>query len=258
MLGYPLHRWYEPGFWRANLHPEDAARVTAVPHAGLPGGAPHEREYRVLAMDGRTVWLHDTVRVLRDRDGAPRQLRGVLVDVTARKAAEHAAALAADAAGPPPGDTPFGAPLSAALGADFGTNLVHLPPRGEGTILVVDDDPEVRSTTRLLLEYLGYSVFDVPDGATALTTLAAGGLFAAVLLDLTMPAMNGVETLARIRAAHPTLPVVVSTGYHYSLLTGQVEEQAATAILRKPFTLHQLASGLARARRGAEQVGPTF
>ena len=84
----------------------------------------------------------------------------------------------------------------------------------EGTILVVDDEADVRATARLLLEFLGYKVLEAGDGPTALDVLAAGDpSIVGVLLDLTMPIMDGEETLALLRAGHPHLPVVVSSGF---------------------------------------------
>ncbi|HXE73003.1 MAG TPA: ATP-binding protein, partial [Candidatus Nitrosotenuis sp.] len=87
MLGYPVARWSEPGFFASILHPQDRERVLAF-YTQASGGA-SGLEYRVLAADGREVWLHDTVRVLCDRLGRPRELLGVMVDVTARRRAEE-------------------------------------------------------------------------------------------------------------------------------------------------------------------------
>ncbi len=85
MLGYPLSRWLEPGFWRSILHSEDRERVIAS--SGAAAGD-HELEYRVLAADGRAVWLHDAVRVIRDAAGRVVAQRGVMLDITARREAE--------------------------------------------------------------------------------------------------------------------------------------------------------------------------
>ena len=87
MLGYPVTDWLLPGFWASHIHPED--RDQAVQHCAACTGRleDHEFEYRFIAQDGRTVWLQDIVKVV-EKDGKPRWLRGLMVDITDRKLAE--------------------------------------------------------------------------------------------------------------------------------------------------------------------------
>ncbi|WP_018682931.1 SpoIIE family protein phosphatase [Actinokineospora enzanensis] len=85
LLGYPAARWLEPGFWASVVHPDDLAASLRA----RSGDDDHELDIRVVAADGRVLWLHDAVHVVRADDGSPRSLRGVLVDVTARRAAEE-------------------------------------------------------------------------------------------------------------------------------------------------------------------------
>ncbi len=85
LLGYPLNRWREPGFWEALVHPADRAIATAACREATLAGRDHFLEYRVVAADGRTVWIHDTARVVADDGGAVRRLHGIMVDVTAQK-----------------------------------------------------------------------------------------------------------------------------------------------------------------------------
>ncbi|MDP2313097.1 MAG: ATP-binding protein [Pseudomonadota bacterium] len=471
VLGYPRESWYEAGFWKSILHPDDVERVTATSRTALRRGWDHELEYRVLARDGRSVWMHDVVRVIRDDEGRPRRVRGVMLDVTARMEAErerdrvnaqllHAqkleslgllasgvahdfnnllavvlgnaslALVRAEDAGAPTnlltdivvaarraqnltrqllayaGKAPFrterldlsanvreilglveaglkkkvvvetalgerlppvqadpaqlqqvvmnlvmnaaeaagelvgkvtvstapdelDAVRAAALGTEPGAYVVlevvdsgpgmgpevlarvfdpffstkgmgrglglsavagivrahggairfesepgvgthcrvYLPAAeareaeegstpevrtmrpAEGTILVVDDEADVRSTARLLLEYLGYQVLEAGDGPTALGMLASDDpAIVGVLLDLTMPIMDGEETLALLRERHPHLPVVVSSGFDQTGAMGGVPPTGPTAFLQKPYTLQELAASLVAAR----------
>ncbi len=84
LLGYPIQSWYEPDFWRRHLHPDDrewAANYSTRMTASLQG---HEFEYRMLAQDGRVVWLRDIVTVVPE-DGEARWVRGVMVDISATR-----------------------------------------------------------------------------------------------------------------------------------------------------------------------------
>jgi PAS domain S-box-containing protein len=90
LLGYPSAEWLaRPTFWADHIHTED--RDTAVGYCVRCTQAleHHELEYRMIAADGRIIWLRDFVTV-EASDGQPRTLRGVMVDITARKLAEDA------------------------------------------------------------------------------------------------------------------------------------------------------------------------
>src|SRR5215203_546091 len=89
MFGYPAERWCEPGFWALHVHPDDLMCAAAERLNCSRGQDSYELEYRMLAADGRTVWLQDIVNVIR-RGGRPATLRGFLIDITERKRMEEA------------------------------------------------------------------------------------------------------------------------------------------------------------------------
>ncbi|WP_175443063.1 bifunctional diguanylate cyclase/phosphodiesterase [Halofilum ochraceum] len=90
ILGYPVERWLrEPTFWLEHIHPDDrdwAPRYCARATEEL---RQHSFDYRMIAADGRTVWLRDVVNVLTE-DGRPVSLVGVMVDITSTKETEQA------------------------------------------------------------------------------------------------------------------------------------------------------------------------
>ncbi|HET9016537.1 MAG TPA: EAL domain-containing protein, partial [Thermomicrobiaceae bacterium] len=89
LLGYPAADWLrQPTLWVDRLHPDDRARVLAA--LGDPAGPRRQLEYRTLAHDGRVVWVESIATLVHDADGRPAYWHGVLLDVTARKAAEAA------------------------------------------------------------------------------------------------------------------------------------------------------------------------
>ena len=89
LLGYPAERWIDdPHFWIEHLHPDDH-HVAMFCHNESLAARDHELEYRMIAADGRAVWLRDIVKV-HIVDGVPVELFGVMVDITREREAEAA------------------------------------------------------------------------------------------------------------------------------------------------------------------------
>jgi PAS domain S-box-containing protein len=88
MLGYPARSWMEDSdFWLEHIHPDDRSRALAHRKSATAGGKDLSCEYRMLAADGRTVWLRDLVSAVAEDGGV---LRGLMVDVTRLHRAEDA------------------------------------------------------------------------------------------------------------------------------------------------------------------------
>lgn len=88
ILGYPIERWLEPGFWRNHTHPDDMDWCSAFCMDSTKRGQDHEFEYRMIAADGSVVWLHDIVSVrVEPRGGC--SLSGIMLDITNRKHAQE-------------------------------------------------------------------------------------------------------------------------------------------------------------------------
>jgi len=120
--------------------------------------------------------------------------------------------------------------------------------RGEGTILVVDDEPMVAQTTARLLETLGYRAVFTEDPQQAVSMLRQDpGLFDLVILDMVMPGINGPRCLAAMREVRPDLPVLVTSGYAGEGAVARMQEAGAAGFLPKPYTLTQLAEAVRRA-----------
>ena len=89
ILGYPVGEWLsQADFWEQHLHPLDREQVVSARRQAIAEGRDHSLEYRVLAADGRQVWLHDTTHMVLDAEGRAVQLRGVAIDSTKGKLAE--------------------------------------------------------------------------------------------------------------------------------------------------------------------------
>jgi CheY-like chemotaxis protein len=79
-------------------------------------------------------------------------------------------------------------------------------------ILIVDDEPAVQVTIRLLLERAGHSVVTAGDGRNGLAIFAAEA-FDLLFLDIFMPGMDGLETMRRVRELQPLIPIIVMSGH---------------------------------------------
>jgi PAS domain S-box-containing protein len=87
VFGYPLERWYEPDFWIEHVAAEDREHVARQNTEHIAAVESFEMEYRMLAADGRIIWVLDSVCIVRD-EGRPLRLRGFLIDISRRKQAE--------------------------------------------------------------------------------------------------------------------------------------------------------------------------
>ena len=85
VLGYPASDWTDAAFWAGLMHPDDREEAVEYCLAETAAGRDHDFEYRALTANGREVVLRDIVRLVRDDDGEVAGLRGVMVDVTARR-----------------------------------------------------------------------------------------------------------------------------------------------------------------------------
>src|SRR2546428_3701516 len=89
LLGYPRDRFLQdPDFWFEIVHPNDRSYIEACALSAGRGEQAFDQEYRMVAADGRIVWVHDTSHPILDERGALRHWQGFLVDVTERKDAE--------------------------------------------------------------------------------------------------------------------------------------------------------------------------
>jgi PAS domain S-box-containing protein len=115
------------------------------------------------------------------------------------------------------------------------------PPPTSRTVLVIDDEDLVRDVVARMIEDLGYAAVTAADGIAGLEVLQRQPIDA-VLVDLTMPRMNGADVVAALRERRPELPIVLCTGYDRDG-KGPVD---ATAYLPKPFRMEALEATLAK------------
>ena len=113
---------------------------------------------------------------------------------------------------------------------------------GSGTILVVDDEDVVRGAARSALERYGYRVLAAENGARAVELFRGyADRVDAVLLDVSMPVMDGIETIRRLRAIRPRVPVVVTSGFDEREAMRRFQGEPVDAFLQKPYRAARVA-----------------
>jgi CheY-like chemotaxis protein len=110
--------------------------------------------------------------------------------------------------------------------------------RHEATILVVDDDKDVRQLAVSCLEMLGYQVVAADGGQAAVQIATSKDRIDLVLIDIAMPEITGVEAMEAILKERPGLPFLYTTGYMGPTKLDPSEQR----VLKKPFTIAELAA----------------
>ncbi len=136
------------------------------------------------------------------------------------------------------------------LQEDDGQPVISVPVSSatayRGRVLVVDDEESVRASAGALLRHFGFEVEEAQDGQVAVDRLVElDGACDLILLDLTMPRMDGREALGHIRARWPRIPVILSSGY--SEQAGNLDLGGPGAYLPKPYRVAELKEALAKA-----------
>jgi CheY-like chemotaxis protein len=127
--------------------------------------------------------------------------------------------------------------------------LVTQPPKpaGSGSLLVVEDEPSLRKAVAIAFKRLGYTVLTAQDGVEAVEVFQThGDEISCVLCDLSMPRMNGWETLTALRKLAPGIPVILASGYSEAQVLEGDHPELPQAFLSKPYDFETLAATLAR------------
>jgi CheY-like chemotaxis protein len=113
---------------------------------------------------------------------------------------------------------------------------------GSGTVLLVEDNPDVATVSAGLLEQLGYTVRRVADAESALIEIERDGIDF-VFSDIVMPGkMDGLALARHLKANRPGLPILLATGYS----DAAANVRGDFPILRKPYEIHQLSQAIAK------------
>ena len=134
-------------------------------------------------------------------------------------------------------------------GRDATRSPLSSPPadlRGKGTILLVDDEGSLIDLGSQMLEYLGFAVLTAADGLQAVDLYRERGKeIDLVLLDLTMPNMDGARAFDELRQLNPDVRIVLASGYSLEDVAVRFEGKGLDGVLQKPYTFDKLRESLA-------------
>ncbi len=120
----------------------------------------------------------------------------------------------------------------------------------EGRVLVVDDEADVRKSVRLILTRAGYDVIEAEDGEVGVQTVKSGDnplSLDAIICDLNMPKMSGMEAIPYFRTQFPSCPVIVLTGAGTVDRATTLFKQGVVEFLSKPIDQEKLLGAVKKA-----------
>jgi PAS domain S-box-containing protein len=132
-----------------------------------------------------------------------------------------------------------------------GKTAQPLARAGSGTVLLIEDEKMTRDMAKTMITRLGYTVLAAKDGIEAMEMFARHqDVICCVVSDVTMPRMNGWQTLAALRKLSPGIPVILSSGYDEAQVLIGDHPERPQAFLHKPYQKVELQAALAKAMTG--------
>ena len=121
---------------------------------------------------------------------------------------------------------------------------------GNGRVMIVDDEPDIRKVVRMTLQKAGYDVLDAADGEKAIEAINTGEnrlMLDVIICDIRMPKINGVEAIAYFRKEYPRVPVIVLTGFPDVNMATSFLSDGVVDYLVKPVEGEKLKAAVAKA-----------
>ena len=121
---------------------------------------------------------------------------------------------------------------------------------GNGRVMIVDDEPDIRKVVRMTLQKAGYDVLDAADGEKAIEAINTGEnrlMLDVIICDIRMPKINGVEAIAYFRKEYPRVPIIVLTGFPDVNMATSFLSDGVVDYLVKPVEGEKLKAAVAKA-----------
>jgi CheY-like chemotaxis protein len=138
-------------------------------------------------------------------------------------------------------------PNNAGIGGPHKDAVMNMDANGKSThgrkVLLVDDEKMVLEVGKAILQRMGNGVITAASGEEALDKFGRHReSIGCVVLDLTMPGMDGKETFRRFRELSPDLPIIIASGLAVDQITGQLGDMAPSSVIQKPYQVADLST----------------
>lgn len=133
---------------------------------------------------------------------------------------------------------------------EYRSDLLFGALTGNGRVLIVDDEPSIRTVVGMTLKRAGYDVLEAEDGEKAIEAINAGEnplVIDAVICDIRMPKINGLEVIEYFQREYPHMPVIVLTGYPDIHMATSFIREGVVDYLVKPVEAEKLKAAVAKA-----------
>jgi len=134
--------------------------------------------------------------------------------------------------------------------SEYKSDLLFGALTGNGRILVIDDESSVRTVVRMTLEKAGYDVLEAEDGEQAIEAINTGEnrlVLDAVICDIRMPKINGIEAIDYFQREYPHVPLVILTGYPETEMAVSLLRKGVADYLVKPVDAERLRDAVEKA-----------
>ena len=134
--------------------------------------------------------------------------------------------------------------------AEYKSDFLFGAKTGNGRVLIVDDEPDIRKVVRMTLQKAGYDVLEAEDGEKAIEVINTGEnrlMLDVIICDIRMPKINGVEAIAYFRKEYSRVPVVVLTGFPDINMATSFLNDGVVDYLVKPVEGEKLKAAVAKA-----------
>jgi two-component system chemotaxis response regulator CheY len=134
--------------------------------------------------------------------------------------------------------------------AEYKSDLLFGALTGNGRVLVVDDEPDIRKVVRMTLQKAGYEVIEAENGEKAIEVINTGEnrlVLDTVICDIRMPKINGVQTIDYFQREYPHVPLIVLTAYADTDMAVSLMGHGVVDYLIKPVETEKLKAAMAKA-----------
>ncbi len=133
---------------------------------------------------------------------------------------------------------------------EYKSDLLFGAATGNGRVLVVDDEPDIRKVVRMTLQKANYDVLEAENGEKAIEIINTGEnrlMLDVVICDIRMPKINGIEAIAYFRKEYPRVPLIVLTGFPDTDMATTLLREGVVDYLVKPVEGEKLRAAVERA-----------